>query len=183
MLSDEQLIEQIRTELRSELADLNPPPDLLDRLLEPAENDGRSQRGSRERSADRRDQRGWHARVHGLGTAVPVLAAVIVVVVVAAVAFTSLRPITARRRQARGSRRMTGRSRSSAVRRWKSPTRMAPVCAALRQSHGSVTFRVTAGVRGVSLGPRTVSSSRISLAAPTSSRSTSSALTGSTRDR
>ena len=92
MLSDEQLIEQIRTELRSELADLNPPPDLLDRLLEPAENDGRSQRGSRERSADRRDQRGWHARVHGLGTAVPVLAAVIVVVVVAAVAFTSLRP-------------------------------------------------------------------------------------------
>ena len=91
MLSDEQLIEQIRTELRSELADLNPPPDLFDRLLEPAESDGRSQRGSRERSADRRDGRGWRARGRGLGAAVPVLAGVIVVVVVAAVALTSVR--------------------------------------------------------------------------------------------
>lgn len=53
MLSDEQLIEQIRTELRSELADLNPPPDLFDRLLELAASDSRSQRRSRERSADR----------------------------------------------------------------------------------------------------------------------------------
>jgi TolB protein len=92
MLSDEQLIEQIRTELRSELADLNPPPDLLDRLLEPAENDSRSQRRSGLRSADRRDRRRWRARVRGLGAAVPVLAAVIVVLVVAVVALTSLRP-------------------------------------------------------------------------------------------
>lgn len=91
MLSDEQLIERIRTELRSELADLNPPPDLLDRLLEPAENDGRSQPGSGKRSP-RRDWRRWRARVGGLGAAVPVLAAVIMVVVVAAVALTSLRP-------------------------------------------------------------------------------------------
>jgi len=91
MLSDEQLIERIRTELRSELADLNPPPDLLDRLREPAENDGRSQRGSRERPADRGDQLGWRARVRGLGAAVPVLASVIVVVVIAAVALTSVR--------------------------------------------------------------------------------------------
>ena len=91
MLSDEQLIEQIRTELRSELADLNPPPDLFDRLLEPAESDGRSQRGSRERSADRRDGRGWRARGRGLGAAVPVLAGVIVVLAIAAVALTSVR--------------------------------------------------------------------------------------------
>ena len=73
MLSDEQLVARIRTELRSELADLNPPPDLLDRLREPAENDGRSQRGSGERPADRGDQLGWRARVRGLGAAVPVL--------------------------------------------------------------------------------------------------------------
>jgi WD40-like Beta Propeller Repeat len=91
MLSDEQLIARIRTELRSELADLNPPPDLLDRLLEPAGNDGRSRPGSRERSADRRRRRGWRARVRGLGAAVPVLAGVIVVVVVAAVVMTSVR--------------------------------------------------------------------------------------------
>ena len=91
MLSDEQLIEQIRTELRSELADLNPPPDLFDRLLELAASDSRSQRGSRERSADRRDRRGWRGRGRGLGAAVPVLAGVIVVVVVAAVALTSVR--------------------------------------------------------------------------------------------
>ena len=91
MLSDEQLIERIRTELRSELADLNPPPDLFDRLLEPAESDSRSQRGSRERSADRRGRRGWRVRVRGLGAAVPVLAGVIVVLVIAAVALTSVR--------------------------------------------------------------------------------------------
>jgi dipeptidyl aminopeptidase/acylaminoacyl peptidase len=87
MLSDEQLIEQIRTELRSELADLNPPPDLLDRLLEPAESDGRSQRGSSERPAH---WRGWRARVRGLGAAVPVLAAVVVAVLIAVVALSSL---------------------------------------------------------------------------------------------
>ncbi len=91
MLSDEQLIERIRTELRSELADLNPPPDLFDRLLEPAESDSRSQRGSRERWADRRGRRGWRVRVRGLGAAVPVLVGVIVVVVIAAVALTSVR--------------------------------------------------------------------------------------------
>jgi Tol biopolymer transport system component len=90
MLSDEQLIEQIRTELRSELADLKPPPDLLDRLLEPAENDGRSQPGSGEPSADQGDQRGWRARLRGLGAAVPVLAGVIVVVVIGAVTLTSV---------------------------------------------------------------------------------------------
>jgi Tol biopolymer transport system component len=92
MLSDEQLIEQIRTELRSELAELNPPPDLLDRLLEPAGSDRRSRRGSGERSAERRDRRRWPGRARGLGDAVVVLAVVIVVVVVAAVALTSLRP-------------------------------------------------------------------------------------------
>jgi dipeptidyl aminopeptidase/acylaminoacyl peptidase len=91
MLSDEQLIEQIRTELRSELADLNPPPDLFDRLLELAASDSRSQRGSRERSADRRDRRGWGARGRGLGAAVPVLAGVIVVIAIAAVALSSVR--------------------------------------------------------------------------------------------
>jgi Tol biopolymer transport system component len=91
MLSDEQLVERIRTELRSELADLNPPPDLLDRLLEPAGNDGRSQRGSDVRSADHRDQRRWRARLRGLGAAVPVLVGVIVVVVIAGVALTSVR--------------------------------------------------------------------------------------------
>jgi Tol biopolymer transport system component len=91
MLSDEQLIERIRTELRSELADLNPPADLLDRLVEPAGNDGRSQLGSGVRSADRRDRRGWRGRAPGLGAAVPVLASVIVVVVIAAVVLTSVR--------------------------------------------------------------------------------------------
>ena len=90
MLSDEQLVERIRTELRSELADLNPPPDLLDRLLEPEENDGRSQRGSDARSADHRDQARWRARVRGLGAAVPVLVGVIVVVVIAGVVMTSV---------------------------------------------------------------------------------------------
>jgi Tol biopolymer transport system component len=88
MLSDEQLIEQIRAELRSELADLNPPSELLDRLLEPAEADGRPQPGSGQRSADHRDRRGWRGRVRGLGAAVPVLAAVIVAVVVVAIALT-----------------------------------------------------------------------------------------------
>ena len=39
MLSDEQLIAQIRTELRSELADLNPPAGLLDRLLRELETE------------------------------------------------------------------------------------------------------------------------------------------------
>jgi len=91
MLSDEQLIAQIRTELRSELADLNPPAGLLDRLLEPAGNDGRSQRGSGGSSPGRRDRRGWRAGVRGLGAAVPVLAGVVVVVVVAVVALTSVR--------------------------------------------------------------------------------------------
>ena len=91
MLSDEQLIDRIRAELRSELADLNPRPDLFDRLLEPAESDSRSPRGSRERPVDRRDRRGWRGRGRGLGAAVPVLAGVIVVVAIAAVALTSVR--------------------------------------------------------------------------------------------
>jgi hypothetical protein len=90
MLSDEQLIEQIRTELRLELADLNPPPDLLDRLSEPDENDGRSPRRSGKRGGVR-DQGRWRGRVRRLGAALPLLAAVIVAVVVAAVALTSLR--------------------------------------------------------------------------------------------
>jgi hypothetical protein len=88
VLTDEQLIEQIRTDLHSGLEVLRPSRELLEAVDELTPGDGRSPRGSGQRggSLDERRRR----RVRGLGVAVPVLAAVIATVVICAVALTSL---------------------------------------------------------------------------------------------
>ena len=94
MLTDEQFIDQLRAELHAGVDVLEPSQELLDSLNELTPDNGRAPHGSLERPAGR-DQRRWRGRVRGLGAAVPVLAAVIVVIVVAAVAWTSLRSSTA----------------------------------------------------------------------------------------
>ena len=77
MLSDEQLIERVRSELRAELADLCPGPDVLDGLWEAA-HDGASDH----RSADGRGARwGWMS----LGNLASVTAALVALAVAAAV--------------------------------------------------------------------------------------------------
>jgi Tol biopolymer transport system component len=91
VLSDEQFIDQLRAELHAGLEVLEPSQELLAAVEELTPTDGPLPDRSRVRPAGR-DQRRWRGRVRGLGAAVPVLAAVIVVVVVGAVALSWLRP-------------------------------------------------------------------------------------------
>jgi Tol biopolymer transport system component len=114
VLSNEQLIEQVRAELHAGMEVLRPSQELLEAIEALTPDNGRLPDGSRVRpdpgagpqtararalgavahvSVHRgdRDQRRWRGRVRGLGAAVPVLAGVIVVVVVAAVVLTSVR--------------------------------------------------------------------------------------------
>lgn len=79
-LSDEQLIERIRSELHAELARINPPGDLLDWVWKDAES------SSLESAC--RDQR---TRMRSMFASVPLLVSVIVAVVVGAVALTALK--------------------------------------------------------------------------------------------
>jgi protein-disulfide isomerase len=76
MLTDEQLIERIRSGLRTELSELHPPSDLLDRLHQPA-----SPRRPRSRRPDSRSAAGRHRRVPSAGATLATLAAGIAVVV------------------------------------------------------------------------------------------------------
>jgi Tol biopolymer transport system component len=90
MLSDEEFIDQVRAELRAGLEVLKPSQEFHDALEELTRENGRAPHGSLGRPAGRGRRHG-RVRVRGLGAAVPVLAAVIVVLVVGAVALTSLR--------------------------------------------------------------------------------------------
>jgi Tol biopolymer transport system component len=91
VLSDEQFIEQLRADVHAGMEVLRPSQELLEAIEALNSENGRLPHGSVERPAGR-DQRGWRGRVRGLGAAVPVLAAVVVVVVVGVAALTSLRP-------------------------------------------------------------------------------------------
>jgi Tol biopolymer transport system component len=90
VLSDEQLIEEVRAQLHAGMEVLKPSQELLTAVEELTPKSGRLLHVSVEQPAGR-DQRRWRARVRGLGAAVPALAGVIVVIVVAAVALTSVR--------------------------------------------------------------------------------------------
>jgi hypothetical protein len=87
VLSDEQLIDQVRAELRAGLEILKPSQELLEAVDEFTREKGRTRSGSLERPAGR-DRRRWRVRFPRLGATAAVLAVVIVAVVVAAIALT-----------------------------------------------------------------------------------------------
>jgi hypothetical protein len=76
VLSDEQLIERVRSELRAELADLRPGPDVLDGLWDEARDGASDRRNARPGDA----RRGWMS----LGNLASVTAALVTLAVAAA---------------------------------------------------------------------------------------------------